>query len=141
MSENLTYINHSVTFYLVVNHDGLFFWAKGFGGYGNSWVSDVSQARVYTKLGNARRIVTFFAKSNPGVPRPVIGVVSVDKLLVLDESERVDKIVTRLANKRARRVEADRVYHIESLKRELKRVSDELSRANEQLGSLIIKDD
>lgn len=58
-------------FYMVVNHEGQFFRAKGINGYGASWVGEAKKARVYSKIGPARACVTFFSR-NKSYPIPKI---------------------------------------------------------------------
>lgn len=50
-------------FYLVVNNKGQFFRAKGYGGGGECWVTDVKKARAYARIGPARACVTFYKKN------------------------------------------------------------------------------
>ncbi len=58
--------------YVVVNSDGHFFRSKGFGGYGKTWVAELEGARFYTKLGQAKSRVTWFARTYPQYPAPSI---------------------------------------------------------------------
>lgn len=59
-------------FYMVVNDGGLFFRAKGYGGYGTTWVEEVNRGRVYNKIGPARACVTFFSKDASYNPPKII---------------------------------------------------------------------
>ena len=51
--------------YVVRNKDGQFFKNKGYGGYGSNWKDNLDQAKFYTKVGQAKGRVTYFAKHFP----------------------------------------------------------------------------
>ena len=55
-------------FYVIKNHEGKFFRAKGFKGAGPSWVTHLKDAKVYDVIKSARTQVTFFAKRYPELP-------------------------------------------------------------------------
>lgn len=78
-------------FYVVRNSDGEFFRAKGYGGYGKTWVSEITKARVYTKIGPARASVSYFANHYPEYPSPTILKMGVGAVEVINEAERVEK--------------------------------------------------
>lgn len=83
----------SLELYAVQNHVGDFFRAKGFGGYGLSWVKEISSAKIYTKLSQARSRVTYFNNNNPdNLPSCKIIVLSVTDSQVLDETDRIVKV-------------------------------------------------
>ena len=60
-------------FYAVRNREGQWFHRKGMSGAGEHWREDVEEARIYNKIGHARRQVTYFAENWPsfGVPEIV----------------------------------------------------------------------
>jgi hypothetical protein len=78
-------------FYVVRNSDGDFFRAKGYGGYGKTWVSEITKARVYTKIGPARASVSYFANHYPEYPSPTILKMGVGTVEVINEAERIEK--------------------------------------------------
>jgi hypothetical protein len=78
-------------FYVVRNSDGEFFRAKGYGGYGQTWVSEITKARVYTKIGPARASVSYFANHFPEYPPPMILKMGVGAVEVIDEVARIEK--------------------------------------------------
>lgn len=80
-------------FFLVQNQEGKYFRAKGFSGYGLTWVDWAQDAKVYTKLGQARSRVTFFAKSYPEYGIPKIIRIKVQEGEVLEEEVRVKKAI------------------------------------------------
>ncbi len=92
-------------FYLVRNSEGKYFRAKGQGGYGQTW-TELQKARVYTKLGSARSVVTFFANENlryeNKYPVPIIVEISVGKVQEINETERINKAVEKKEKKIAK---------------------------------------
>lgn len=61
-----------VLVYAVRNHEGKWFHAVGYGGYGKSWVDEFSKAKLYAKLGTARGRVTFWKAHRSDLPVPEI---------------------------------------------------------------------
>lgn len=63
----------ALEFYVVRSKDGKYLRAKGYNGYGDSWVDDLKKAKVYTKKGPASAQVTYWANAYPnfGVPELV----------------------------------------------------------------------
>lgn len=63
----------TLEFYVVRSKDGKYLRAKGYNGYGDSWVTDLNKAKVYTKRQSATAQITFWANSYPeyGVPELV----------------------------------------------------------------------
>ena len=51
--------------YAVRNQEGKYFRAKGYGGYGNSWVKELEKAKLYSKLAQARSRVTWWYNAYP----------------------------------------------------------------------------
>jgi hypothetical protein len=60
----------SLELYVVRNKDGRYLRSKGYGGYGQSWVTELKKAKVYTKKGPACAQVTWWANNYPdfGIP-------------------------------------------------------------------------
>jgi hypothetical protein len=75
----------ALEFHVVINSEGKYFRAKGFGGYGDTWVNDIRKAKVYPKIGQARSRVTWFANEFPKYPPPMILKFSAAGMLLLDE--------------------------------------------------------
>jgi len=82
--------------YFVQNKEGKFFRAKGYGGYGKTWVDDVQKARIYNRIGPARATITWFANNYPEYGIPDLCEISVYNIQILhDEVERVKKAVAK----------------------------------------------
>lgn len=79
-------------FYVVRNDEGEFFRRKGFSGGGNSWSKDPKRARVYTEIGKARAVVTWFAKNHPSYAVPEIVIFEAVPVKVIDETDRVAQV-------------------------------------------------
>ena len=84
-------IDIQLSVYLVRNKEGKFFRAKGYGGYGDTWVDDISKCKVYTKIGSARSTITWFANHYPKYGVPDLVELKISEGVVLDESDRVQK--------------------------------------------------
>jgi hypothetical protein len=82
----------SLELYAVKNQSGKYFRAKGYEGSGNSWVNDIDEAKLYTKILSARRQVTFWASKYPQYGIPVIVVLTATVTDILKEDERVQKL-------------------------------------------------
>lgn len=105
-------MSDSLTVYAVRNEAGEWMRSVGYGGGSRHWVADIADAKLYTKLGQARGRVTFWANHADGRSPPVI--VAFTMLLtdarVLEEVDRVAAAKLRKATEKA-----------ESEKREAKR--------------------
>ena len=119
-------MSDELRFYAVRNAEGKWFRRKGYGGYGDTWVTELTKARVYTKPGGARTVSGFFAKHYPeyGVPSIVVFRAVVEE--VLDESERVRKAQER---ERTRKARSDKLR----AEQELRHAQENLERAKERL--------
>jgi hypothetical protein len=115
--------------YAVRNKSGSWFRAKGFGGGGASWVDDISKAKIYPKIGQARNRVTFFATNYAAFGVPEIVKLKVTEFEVLDETKRVAKAIKNKEQKQARYIAA-------SLKRKRDAAERELKAAQERLDKL-----
>lgn len=115
----------SLEFFVVVNSEGKYFRRKGYGGSGDTWVTSITTARVWTKITGARATVTFFGKTYPQYPVPKIIKMTVSKSEEIDETARVAKVI-----------EKDRIQRenagIIAAKLRLKEAEAELQRAQEK---------
>lgn len=78
-----------VLFYAVRSQDNQYFRRKGFGAYGESWTDDLKAARIYTQIGHARAIVTWFAKNHPSYGIARLVVFRATEIEVVEETKRV----------------------------------------------------
>lgn len=84
-------VTEELEFYAVRNKKGKWFRRKGYSGYGETWVDELSKARIYNKIGHARSQVTFFAENYPSYGIPDIVVFKVIESHVINEKERLKK--------------------------------------------------
>lgn len=84
-----------LTMYAVRNQEGKFFRAKGYGGYGDTWVDDLKKAKIYPRIGQARSRVTFFANTYPQYGIPDLVELRVTEMIAVQEVKRVKKSQSR----------------------------------------------
>ena len=113
-----------LVFYAVRNRDGKYFRAKGYGGYGNTWVDELAKARIYSKISPARAQVTFFANNYPNYGIPKLVELHVTKLVSLEETERVKQLQERKKMETAKREERCAKDKMEYAERQLKAAQD-----------------
>jgi hypothetical protein len=114
--------------YAVRNRDGQYFRAKGYGGYGETWVDSLSKARIYPKPGPARGQVTYFATNHPTYGVPELVELRVTEVVALDETARVQKSRDRKAKQEAAWKERDALHEREVAQRQLNEARDTLER-------------
>lgn len=82
----------TLEFYVVRSKDGKYLRAKGYSGYGDSWVTDLKKAKVYTKRQGATAQITYWANNYPeyGVPELVPLIATLGE--PIPQEERVAKV-------------------------------------------------
>ena len=116
--------------YVVRNKDGMYLRAKGYNGSGNSWVKDLKDAKIYPKISNARRQVTFWANHYPKYGVPEILVLTVTATTVLKEDDRIKKAIV----KREREKLSNELY---CAKKKLEKANDEVTRLTDKRALLL----
>lgn len=116
-------------FFAVRSKDGKWLRAKGYSGSGESWVTDISKAKIYGKIGPARAQVTFWSKHYPEYKIPEIVRFNVLTGEILNEEDRVKESIRKKKieeeNRKARRLQNEIKYREEQLeihKQELKKL-------------------
>jgi len=112
----------TLQFYLVRSRDGKYLHRKGYGGYSDSWSKDILKARVYTKIGQARAQVTWWANAFPKYGVATIVRFEAKEAEVIDESKRVKQ-----RNKKCE--ERELAAEKREAKRQLKAAEARLARA------------
>ena len=118
-----------LTMYMVKNKEGKYFRFKGRDGYGETWVSDIKKGRLYSKISPARAIVSFFANTWPKYGIPDLVEMHILKEVVLDESERVNKVIQKKKEEKAK-------YEMKVKQQEIERAERELETAKKKLENL-----
>jgi hypothetical protein len=114
--------------YVVVNQEGQFFRAVGYGGYGKSWVDTIDKAKIYAKLGQARSRVTYWYNNHPKYGRPKILKLTATGIEILDEVERLEKTKEKKLTKEARYKAREAKYQLERAERQLKEAQEQIDR-------------
>jgi hypothetical protein len=99
--------------YAVRNQEGQWFRRKGYGGYGKTWVDDFKLARIYSKIGPARAIVSFFTNRWPEYGVPDLVVLKINEVVVLDESARVSQVKEKKKKEEERREIRQKEWELE----------------------------
>lgn len=97
--ENFTVIKTeevNLNFYAVRSQDGKWYRSKGYGGYGDSWVDDITKAKIYSKPGPAKAQVTFWAKNYPEYGVPYLVKITTGVCEYLDQTDRVTDTIQKL---------------------------------------------
>lgn len=118
---------NALELFLIRSQDGQWFRAKGYGGGGNSWVGDITKARIYVNIGYARRQVTFFATNYPQHGVPDIVRINALEGEVIDESKRVEKAVKNKGLKEARANASAKQYKWEQAQAELRAAQEKVN--------------
>lgn len=114
--------------YAVRNKDGKYFRAKGFGGYGDTWVDDIRKAKIYPKIGQAKSRCTWFANEYPKYGIPDVIEFSVTSAQVLDQTEQVAKAKAKKEKKIAKRQLWEKEYNLSKARSDLERAQKEIER-------------
>lgn len=85
-----------LNFYAVRSQDGKWFRSKGYGGFGNSWVDDITKAKIYSKPGPAKTQITYWAKNYPEYGVPDLVRITTGVCEYLDQTERVKDRVQKI---------------------------------------------
>jgi hypothetical protein len=117
-----------ITLYAVRDREGKWFRSKGYGGYGETWVADVGKAKLYTKIGQARGRVSFFASKWPEHGVPDIVEFTATMTAVLPEAGRVSEVAERKARQEAARAVRQKQAEIERATRDRQDAEARLAR-------------
>lgn len=108
-----------VELYAVRSKDGKYLRTKGFGGYGESWVPDLSTAKIYTKPGPAKAQITYWGTKYPEFGVPDLLILEARVKCVEDHTERVQKHAAEKEIKAKKRDVIAKQDRINRLKKEL----------------------
>lgn len=128
--------------YAVRNKDGKWFRAKGYGGYGDSWVPDIKNAKIYAKPGPAKGQVTWWGNHFPEFGTPDLVRIVAGKIEVIDMTGHVKKASIRKQQEKLRAEANGLRMSIEGLQNRLKHVNqgrEELKKLKERLAEVEAK--
>jgi hypothetical protein len=78
-----------LNFYAVRSKDGKWLRAKGYGGSGESWVSDITKAKIYGNTRAPKAQITYWANNYPQFGVPDLVRITTGKCEYLDQEARV----------------------------------------------------
>ena len=122
-------ISVDLKFYAVRSKNGKWLRAKGYSGSGESWVTDILDAKIYPKMSNAIRQITWWSNHSPDYGIPEMVEFSITTGTIIDESDRVKKSMEKKKQKKE-------MAEINQRKWDLKRAEDKLKEAQEKYNEL-----
>lgn len=117
-----------IDIFVVRNKEGKYFRAKGYGGYGQTWVDNIKSARLYSKIGAARAIVTFFASKYPSYGVPEILRLTVSGMTVVDDKDRVTKVLETKRKAEETRGVREAAHKLKVAKEHFEKAKDRLAK-------------
>lgn len=120
-------IQNQLKLYVVRNSQGHYFHAKGYNGYGKSWVEDINYAKFYTKIGPAKACVTYFS-NDPKYPIPDIVELIATESCVIDQKQRVAKVKNKKLIQKQMAIQNKAEYELQKAKDALKLAQDNLKK-------------
>ena len=115
--------------FAVRNREGKWFRAKGYRGYGESWVDDIAKAKIYPKSGGARRTITWFYNNYPEYGACYFVELNISSFTLIDETD----ILTK---KKEKKEQEEQERQIRQKENALKKAQDDLERAKRKIEEL-----
>lgn len=112
----------------VRNKEGKWFRSRGQHGWGEHWVDELKDAKIYTKIGQAKARVSFYANHFPKYGIPDLVTLQVTKMVVIDQTARVKKVQQKNAIAEQKNAEADAKYALENAQKRLEEAQKEIRR-------------
>jgi hypothetical protein len=111
--------------YIVVSKDGKYLRTKGYGRYGECWVEDLLDAKIYLKIKSAKAQATFWARKYPQYGIPSIHVFELVLKEILNQKDRVEKASKRIEKAAfASEINLNR-WKLEQIQKDLERLEKE----------------
>jgi hypothetical protein len=126
-------VSEDLILYAVRNKKGQYFHNVGYGGYGRSWVNTLQEARIYGKIGPAKRQVTYWGSHYPEYGIPELLKITMGKIEIIDQNERVSKFKVKKAREEAAQKKRDAEEKILDAKREIARLNREMEKAEQEI--------
>jgi hypothetical protein len=101
-----------LNFYAVRSQDGKWFRSKGMNGYGESWVEDITKAKIYLKPGPAKAQITFWSKNYPEFGIPDLVRITTGVCEFLDQTDRVNSTIIKIKTRELEREIRSSEYRI-----------------------------
>lgn len=129
----------SLEFFIVRNQEGKYFRSKGYGGSGDSWISEIKKAKVYQKIGPARSVVTWFTSNFPKYGMPDIIHIKAGEVTILDEKKRVEKTIDKKKKKEMEKEKKRAEYNLKIAQQRVANAQAELQRSQSKLAEQVGK--
>jgi hypothetical protein len=123
------YVAVDIKIYLIRSKTGAWLGAKG----KDHWVTNVQEARIYTKKALARGQITWWANNYPEYGIADLIELNVGEGEILSEEQRVKDSINKIQKEKAEQEERNRNWRLEQAKESLKRaqqVIDEFNSTN-----------
>lgn len=117
----------TVELFAIRNKEGKWFRRKGYNGRGDTWTDDFLKARIYNRISPARSIITFFSNTWPEYGIPDLVKISIDKVELIEETDRVNKAKEKKRLDEAKREERQKKEDVARAERELQRATQRLN--------------
>ena len=128
--------NPELVLYAVRNRKGQYFHALGYGGYGRSWVDTLQEARIYGKIGPAKRQVTYWGSHYPDYGTPELLKITMASIEVIDQSARVDKFKIKKAKEEAENKKRWAKQKIQNAKEDIARAERDMKAAQKEIEAI-----
>lgn len=86
-------LSESITLYAVRSQDGKYYKSRGQSGIGPRWVTELSKAKIYTSIGSARGICSWWYGNYPQYGMPGIVTIESTNVVFEVEEERLEKFI------------------------------------------------
>lgn len=105
--------NKLLTIYAIQNFEGKYFKSRGLNTYNRTrWVNELKNAKIYLKIGNARKVCTYYANTFPEHGIPSLVELNISEIKIINETDRINKAI-------ALKTEKDRENEIHRIEREI----------------------
>jgi hypothetical protein len=120
----------TLEFYVVRSKDGKYLRSKGYSGSGESWVTELKKAKVYTKKGPASAQITFWATNYPKFGIPDLIPLTATLGEPIDQTERVQISIRKKELDKAKQDLYRAQHDFDSASRELARIKSGYAHLN-----------
>ena len=113
--------------------DDLWFRRKGYGGSGDSWVTEFHKARIFARIGGARGIVSWWAKNYPTYAVPNLVILHIGQIEAIDETQRLADAKVKEELRKAKQAVIDKQRKIDDAARATESAQRDLEAAQRRL--------
>jgi hypothetical protein len=119
-------LSDNLKFYAVRSRDGKWLRRKGIDGWGDSWVDELTKARIYNRPGPARAQISYWFSNYPSYGCPDLVVFTAGISEIINEEE-------RLLKARAKQEKKAGIVRLTVAQRRLETAQEEVRRASREL--------